>query len=170
MKNLFPLQPLVNLAKHQNDSATVKLGQLNRQQQNAQSKLEVLQQYRRDYQTRMQESTKNGIEPTELRNFQAFINKLDDAIRQQLKQVGQSKISTQVGRGEFEATQRKLKSFDTLQQRHIESQKHIEKKSEQVLQDEHVGRTHAYKEINRENQNTDLPKENISKQDSDYEH
>lgn len=160
MKNLFPLQPLVNLAKHQNDSATLKLGQLNRQQQNAQSKLEVLQQYRRDYQARMQESTKNGIEPTELRNFQAFINKLDEAINQQLKQVGQSKVSMQAGRGEFETTQRKLKSFDTLQQRHIESQKYDDKKTEQVIQDEHVGRTIAYKEIDREAKNSDLSKVN----------
>lgn len=167
MKKLFTLQPLVDLAKHQNSSATLKLGRLNQQQQNAQSKLEVLQQYRRDYQARLQESTKNGIEPAELRNFQAFINKLDGAISQQLKQVGQNKASTQLGRGEFETTQRKLKSFDTLQQRHIESQKYIDKKSEQVIQDEHVNRSIAHKEIDREAKHSDLSQ--VNSQASSYE-
>ena len=96
----------MNLAQHQKDSATHKLGQLNRQQHNAQSKLEMLLQYRKDYQARLQESTQNGIHPAELRNFQEFINKLDEAISQQLKLVGQSKVSTQVGRSEFDTAQR----------------------------------------------------------------
>lgn len=154
MKKSFSLQPLINLAQHQNDSATHKLGQLNRQQHNAQSKLEMLQQYRKDYQARLQESTRNGIDPAELRNFQAFINKLDEAISQQTKQVGQRKVSTQAGRNEFEIAQRKLKSFDTLQQRHIESQANTAKKSEQLSQDEHASRSASYNAINADNNPT----------------
>lgn len=153
MTKPFTLQPLINLAKHQNDAATHRLGQLNRQQNSAQSKLEMLQQYRKDYQTRMQESTQNGINPAELRNFQEFINKLDEAINQQLKLVGQSKVSTQVGKGEFDTTQRKLKSFDTLQQRHIETQKKVTEKSEQIALDEHTRISASYKTINVEDQN-----------------
>lgn len=150
----FSLQPLMNLAQNQNDSATRKLGQLNRKQQSAQEKLEALQQYRRDYQTRLQESTQNGMNPAELRNFQEFINKLDDAISQQLKTVEQSKLSTQVGRSEFDTTQRKLKSFDALQQRHIGEQKKVAEKSEQKALDEHTGRFTAQKMIKAENPNT----------------
>ena len=153
MTKPFSLQPLMNLAQHQKDSATHKLGQLNRQQHNAQSKLEMLQQYRKDYQARLQESTQNGINPAELRNFQEFINKLDEAISQQLKLVGQSKVSTQVGRGEFDTAQRKLKSFDTLQQRHIETQKKVAEKSEQIALDEHTTRSATYKAINAPDQN-----------------
>jgi flagellar FliJ protein len=153
MKKPFSLQPLMNLAQNQKDSATHKLGQLNRQQHNAQSKLEMLQQYRKDYHLRLQELTKSGINPAELRNFQEFINKLDEAISQQLKLVGQSKVSTQVGRGEFDTAQRKLKSLDTLQQRHIATQKKVAEKSEQKALDEHTGRSATYKAINAEDQN-----------------
>lgn len=145
MTEPFSLQPLIKLAQHQNDSATRKLGQLNKLQQNAQEKLEILQQYRKDYQTRLQEASLNGMSPADLRNFQQFINKLDEAIGQQLKQVEQSKASTQVGRNEFDITQRKLKSFDTLQQRHIDKQKKAAEKSEQKTLDEHTGRMAAYK-------------------------
>ena len=153
MTKPFTLQPLINLAEQQNDSATRKLGQLNMLQHSAQSRLEMLQQYRKDYQARLQVSIQNGINPVELRNFQEFINKLDEAISEQLKLVGQSKASTQAGRGEFETAQRKLKSFDTLKQRHIETQRIVAEKTEQTDLDEHTSRTGSYKLINSEEQN-----------------
>lgn len=143
----------MNLAQHQNDTATRKLGQLNQQQQGVQQKLDTLLEYRKDYQTRLQEATRNGMSPADLRNFQQFMNKLDEAITQQTKMVEQSKISTLRGRSEFDTTQRKLKSFDTLQQRHIETQNKIAGKSEQKALDEHTGRLVAYRMINNEDQN-----------------
>lgn len=152
MTKPFSLQPLLNLAQHQNDSATRKLGQLNKQQQGAQQNLDTLQEYRKDYQTRLQEATRNGMNPADLRNFQQFINKIDEAISLQLKLVEQSKASTQIGRNEFNTTQRKLKSFDMLQQRHIEEQKKIAEKSEQKTLDEHTGRMTAYKMSNIDDQ------------------
>lgn len=149
----FSLQTLMNLSQQQNDSAMRNLGQLNKQQQSAQQILDTLLEYRKDYQNRLQEHTQSGMNPADLRNFQQFINKLDEAIGQQLKAVEQSKSSTQVGRGEFDTTQRKLKSFDTLQQRHIEKQNKIAVKTEQKILDEHTGRLAARKIINAEGQN-----------------
>lgn len=149
----FSLQPLINLTQHQNETATRKLGQLNRQEQSAQQKLDTLMGYRRDYQNRLQEASQNGLDQMQLRNFQHFINKLDEAIAQQRKAVEQSKVSTQMGRAEFDATQRKLKSFDTLQQRHIDTQMKLAEKSEQKALDEHTSRMAAYKLNNPENQN-----------------
>jgi len=154
MTKPFSLQSVMNLAQHQNDSATRKLGQLNKQQQNAQQQLETLRQYRRDYQMRLQEATQGGMDPAELRNFQEFINKLDEAIIQQQKTVEQSKMSTQAGRGEYDLTRRKLKSFDTLHQRHIEEQKQIAEKSEQKSLDEHTGRLVARKMLSTEDSNS----------------
>lgn len=145
MTKPFSLQPLMKLAQHQNDSATRKLGLLNKQQQGAQQNLDTLMGYRKDYQARLQEATQSGMSQADLRNFQHFIDKLDEAIGQQIKQVEQSRASTQAGRNEFDATQRKLKSFDTLQQRHIEEQKKAAGKSEQKMLDEHTGRMAAYK-------------------------
>lgn len=146
----FSLQPLMNLAEHQNESATRKLGQLNRQQQDAQQKLDMLREYRKDYQNRLQEAVQSGMEPAGLRNFQQFINKLDEAINQQIKVVEKNKISTQTGRDEFSTTQRKLKSFDTLQQRHIEMQREVNGKLEQKALDEHTSISTARKTIDSE--------------------
>lgn len=149
----FPLQTLRNLAQHQKDSATQKLGQLNQQQLSAQQKLDTLLEYRSDYQTRLQQTTQSGMDPMELRNFQQFINKLNEAISQQRKLVEQSKASTQKGRSEFDTTQRKLKSFDTLQQRHTEQQNKIVEKGEQKALDEHTGRVAAYKMLDDQEHN-----------------
>jgi flagellar FliJ protein len=147
----FSLQPLINLTQHQNETATRKLGQLNRLEQSAQQKLDTLMEYRKDYQNRLQEASQAGMDQAQLRNFQHFINKLDDAISQQRKALEQSKVSTQMGRAEFDATQRKLKSFDTLHQRHIDTQKKLAEKSEQKTLDEHTSRLSAYKMNNPEN-------------------
>ncbi len=154
MNKTFTLQPLLNLAQHKTESATRELGQRNRNQAVAQEKLELLQSYRSDYQTRLQAATVNGMDPLELRNFQSFINKLDEAIMQQRKVLEQSKVSVQIGRTEFDSTQRRLKSFTTLQDRHIEVQKKLEATSEQRALDEHTGRFVARRMIN-ESENND---------------
>ena len=145
MANAFSLQPLVNLAQQKNDAATKKLGQLNRNQQAAQSKLDMLLQFRRDYQDKMQQAEKDGMGLEDLRNFQHFIYRLDEAISQQSAAVSQAATSVQTGRSELTEAQRKMKSFDTLAQRHLESEKKLEAKIEQKIQDEHTGRRAAYK-------------------------
>lgn len=150
MTKPFRLQPLLNLAQINNESATRRLGELNKQQFDKQTQLETLLQYRRDYLARMQAASQQGMDPALLRNFQEFIYKLDAAIEQQLKAVEQSKVSTQIGRGEFAGTQRKLKSFDTLQQRHVLTEMKTEAKQEQKAMDEHTGRVTAYKMLNTE--------------------
>lgn len=145
MIKTFPLQPLVNLAQQKNDAAAKKLGQLNQQQHTAETKLEALQQFRKDYQVKFRDAVKQGIAPENLRNFQDFINRLDEAIVQQKQAIEKVKSSVRDGRDEFKDTTRKMKSFDTLAQRHLEAEKKLEAKSEQRLQDEHTGRFAAYK-------------------------
>lgn len=145
MAKTFSLQPLVHLAQQQNDAATRKFGQLNQQQQAAQAKLDTLLQYRKDYQGRFQEAVQNGMNQSDLRNFQDFILRLDEAIAQQRNANEQARGLLQVGRNELQEAQRKMKSFDTLAQRHLASEKKLAAKSEQRQQDEHAGRSAAIK-------------------------
>lgn len=152
MAKKFSLQPLVHLAQQQHDAATRKFGQLNQQQQAEQAKLETLLQYRRDYQTRFQEAEQNGMSQFELRNFQGFILRLDEAIALQRNTNEQALCQLQAGRGELQEAQRKMKSFDTLAQRHIENEKKLAAKIEQRQQDEYTGRTSAIKAAAAQNE------------------
>ena len=150
MAKAFSLQPLVHLAQQRNEAAIKKLGLLNREHQSAQSKLEMLQQFRRDYQLKLQNAEKDGISLQDLRNFQDFIYRLDEAIAQQNNVVAQAHISQQTGRSELTETQRRMKSFDTLAQRYTEEERKREAKIEQKIQDEHSGRLAACKTHNDE--------------------
>lgn len=153
MTKTFSLQPLVHLAQQKNEAATRKLGQLNQLEQAAQSKLDTLMQYRKDYQTRFQEAAQNGMSQADMRNFQNFIQRLDDAITQQRNTTEQAHHSVQTGREELQEAQRKMKSFDTLAQRHLDGEKKLEAKIEQRQQDEHTGRFAAIKMANAHNEN-----------------
>jgi flagellar FliJ protein len=141
----FSLQPLVHLAQQKNDAATKKLGQLNQQHQSAQAKLDALLQFRKDYQTQFQEAAKKGMSPADMKNFQDFIDRLDQAVQQQTAAIEKAKVGVQTGRNELMDTTRKMKSFDTLAQRHIDAEKKLEAKSEQRTQDEFTGRFTAYR-------------------------
>jgi flagellar FliJ protein len=152
MTKPFSLQPLVDLAHQKNEAATKKLGQLNQQQQSAQKKLEALQQYRLDYQSKFQEAARQGMEPTDLRNFQDFINRLDQAIRQQQQVIEKAKSSVQTGRHELMDSTRKMRSFDTLAQRHVEAEMKVEAKKDQRMQDEQTGRFAAQHNTNKGNE------------------
>jgi flagellar FliJ protein len=150
MAKPFSLQPLVHLAKKKNDAAIKNLGQLNQQQKSAQDKLEMLQQFRRDYQEKLQALSQNGITPVDLCNFQDFIYRLDKAIEQQQGTVELTVQSVATGRVELKETQRKMQSFDTLALRHIEAEKKREAKAEQKAQDEFAGRFAAMKSTEKE--------------------
>ncbi len=140
MTKPFPLDTLLNLAHQKNDSATRKLGKLNHQEQTAQSRLAALQQYRRDYQMQFEEAARNGMSPADMRNFQSFIERLDQAIRQQQEEIDKAHRSVQKGQHELLDTTRKMKSFDTLAQRHVDSEHKREAQSERRVQDEQSGR------------------------------
>ena len=145
MSKPFALQSLLHLSQKKNDAATKKLGQLNSHQQSAQSKLEMLQQYRRDYQQKMQEAERNGMDLHELCNFRDFIYRLDEAIAQQNAVVTQASNSVQQGLSELSSTQRSMKSYDTLAVRHHATENKKAVKVEQTMQDEHSARREAYK-------------------------
>jgi flagellar protein FliJ len=145
MSKPFSLQPLVHLAQQRNDAATKKLGQLNRQHQTAQEKLDALQQYRKDYQLKFQDAARKGMAPGDMKNFQDFIGRLDQAIRQQSAVIEKARANVQSGRSELMDATRTMKSFDTLAQRHVDAEKKLQAKSEQREQDEHTGRFVAYR-------------------------
>ncbi|MEI7843573.1 MAG: flagellar export protein FliJ [Gallionellaceae bacterium] len=145
MAKPFSLQPLVHLAKKQNDAAIKNLGHLNQQQKSAQDKLAMLQQFRRDYQLKLQDLSQKGMSPVDLRNFQDFIYRLDKAIEQQQSTVNLSIHSVSAGQVELKEAKRKMQSFDTLAQRHVEAEQKLEAKAEQKLQDEYAGRFAAMK-------------------------
>ena len=118
------LKLLLDLVQQQTDASAKRLGKLNFQHQEAEKKLNLLMQYRQSYQSHFQDSKAKGID-----HIEAAVNEQ----RQVVLHAHNKKI---VGSNEFMSYQRKLKSYETLSQRHQDAENKHQIKQEQKLQDE----------------------------------
>jgi len=141
MSKPFSLQPLLGLMQTRTDEATRRLGKLIAEERSAQSRLELLEQYREEYSQRFRESSQNGMSPLAWRNFQDFMARIDEAIGQQRGIVATSRENTAAGQAHWQAQNTRLKAIDTLSDRHQASERYREGKLEQKQQDEFAARS-----------------------------
>lgn len=142
MNRKFPLQPLLELMRERSDEATRHLGQLVAAEQSARSRLELLQDYRREYLQKFQEAQSQGLTLQAWQNYQDFLAKIDEAIRAQTEQVELSARNTLQGQEHWQIQNRKLKAIDTLAIRHQGKLRQQENRQEQKLMDEFASRHH----------------------------
>ena len=129
---------LIDFAQKESDTASRRLAALHAQERELQDKLQVLTQYRDDYQNRMQKTTAGGVQHQALANFREFMTRLDTAILQQRKMVAALQQQVERSRLEWLAKQRKLKSYHTLADRQMKLETQRMNKREQREQDEHA--------------------------------
>ncbi|EIJ47243.1 flagellar protein [Herbaspirillum sp. GW103] len=111
----------------------------------AQQKLGILQQYRDDYAARFQETLTNGLTALAYRNFQLFLEKIDNAIDGQVNVVQSSQQRVAEARAAWQACERKRMSYDTLATRARDQEQRKENKRDQKSMDEHAARISFYK-------------------------
>lgn len=140
MSKPFPLQPLLDLANNRMDGAARRLGELIAGETEDCRKLELLENYRAEYQQRFQEACRDGIGPDAWRNFSLFIGKLDDAIATQRMVVEQARERTALGQKAWLEQRNKVKAFDTLSRRHADTEARNETRREQRVTDEHASK------------------------------
>ncbi|MFA5913492.1 MAG: flagellar export protein FliJ [Burkholderiales bacterium] len=136
MSKPFPLQTLLELAQEGSDSAAAQLGVVNGHERDMERRLQLLLQYRREYAERLATTTQTGMHSVGWRNFHEFIAKIDAAIEQQRELVAQARSEVETGKQHWHAQQRKLKSFDTLSERHSCAERKDEARREQKEQDD----------------------------------
>ena len=145
MKRQFPLQSLLDLSQLRLDEATRTLGELISGQQEAAQRLEVLMQYRDEYQSRFLDSARDGIGRDAWHNYRAFLDRLDAAVAQAKDMVTASERRTAAGQQEWLSKRGRLKAFDTLAQRHQSRVDYADARQEQKAFDEHAARSHHQK-------------------------
>ncbi|KAF1047567.1 MAG: Flagellar FliJ protein [Herbaspirillum frisingense] len=139
------LDTLIELATKETDEATKRLGRAIRVSEEAQQKLVILQQYRDDYAARFQETLTTGLTALSYRNFQLFIEKIDNAITGQQDVVRSTQQRVTEARMAWQACERKRMSYDTLAARAKEKELQKENKRDQKAMDEHASRITFYK-------------------------
>ena len=80
----------------------------------AESKLQDLEQYRRDYEQAFQQRAKAGQPVMQLRDFQVFLARLDQAIQQQkqIVEAGRGEVAGQATR--WQSAARQVKAVDSV--------------------------------------------------------
>ena len=117
MPQRLPLDTLTDLARTRTDDAARRLGALQSAQLSASQQLEMLLRYRQDYDNQLQALMRQGVPAATLRNYQAFLGTLDNAIEQQRAIVLQAAHRLDHGRDDWRHQKRRLNSFDTLAER-----------------------------------------------------
>jgi len=130
------LNTLIDLARNDADEAAGQLRQLAAERHEAQQQLDMLRDYRLDYAERLQKAMHTGLSASNYHNFRQFIATLDEAISQQNKAVAQIDAKIDAGRGRWQAEQRKLNSYETLQSRQLRQRAVLENRREQRANDD----------------------------------
>jgi flagellar FliJ protein len=138
MSRRFPLQPLVDLSADRVEVAERRLQALDADRRHAREKLAQVEGYRVEYRERLQQALARGMGVMQLRDFQAFLSRLDEACEQQTAEVALRDAAYAAGRDEWLAQRRRKTAFDALSTRHRLSENLREAKHEQRLQDDHA--------------------------------
>jgi flagellar protein FliJ len=139
------LDTLIELATQQTDEAAKRLGKAIRSSDEAEQKLQLLLQYRDDYMDRFHARLQAGLSAAGYRNFQLFLDKLDEAIKGQQRVLQDTQQRVTRERGTWQDSERKRMSYDTLAERALKVRELKETRREQKQTDEFAARALLYK-------------------------
>lgn len=133
-------KPVQRVAANKERKAATALGESLKQQQAAEQRLLELRQYRDEYLERLRNATGSGVNVTQLREYQAFLDKLENAIREQELAVERARAAVGNSKQTWQARYTKTRAMDSAVSRLRESERKAEDKKEQNATDEQVQR------------------------------
>lgn len=142
MAKPFHLQPLIDLAEDKSQAAAQELARLKQAWQDAENKFNQLRMFLDEYNQRRHQQSQTGFSISQLRDFQAFILKLELAIRAQAEEVERCRQRWERGQEEWQAREREVKAYQTLRRRHDDAERRSEERLDQRLQDEFARNLH----------------------------
>lgn len=145
MASQSQLETLIELARRETDDAAKRLGTALKAVADAEEKLNMLVGYRDEYGKRFEATQQSGITPMAYRNFQAFMEKLDNAIKGQEEVLRHSQRKEAQEKSTWQNAERKRMSYSTLNDRAQAQALKLEAKRDQKAMDEHAARQAFYK-------------------------
>ncbi|MEW5786420.1 MAG: flagellar export protein FliJ [Pseudomonadota bacterium] len=146
MAKAFPLQVLLDHARHRMEAAERLLRILKKREDAARARLDELGGFKREYQQRLTGSGARGMEIHLLRDFHVFLGKLDLAIRQQGEEVDKAQAHWRSAQDSWFELRAKVKAYETLASRHQARELAREEKRDQRQTDETALRRHLHAE------------------------
>ncbi|MBL8384867.1 MAG: flagellar export protein FliJ [Burkholderiales bacterium] len=131
---------LIQVAQNKTDSAAIKVGQLNARLAESKNKRDVLVNYRDEYRARLDAAIMRGAPAAETRNFRAFLDKLDEAVRQQEGEIEFWHAQIVNARAQWQSEQHSLNTYNVLGARRDAAAAQAAARREQKQQDEFAAR------------------------------
>jgi flagellar FliJ protein len=106
------LQPVQNVVESAEKRLAQSLATHERRVNEAETKLQELTRYRGEYEQQYTQRAGTGIGVTELRDYQAFLGRLNEAMRQQQSVVQRVRADRDVERLRWQDAARRVKAID----------------------------------------------------------
>jgi flagellar protein FliJ len=140
MSRATRLQPVQNLADDAERKAALRVAAAERNQRDAETKLADLERYANDYQQQYTGRVAGGIGVTELRDYQAFLARLGEAIRQQRAIVSRARHECDAERLRWQEAAKRSKALDHVADKWRDEERRAADRTEQREIDERAQR------------------------------
>lgn len=144
---MVPVQRVLGEAERDRARA---LGDAQRRLADAEARLAELRAYQEDYQGAFRRRAEDGTSIRALRDFQAFLARLDEALRQQEQLVANAREQAAGSRREWQGAARQVKAVESVVDRWQSAEAQAGERREQKESDERAQRTARRPEGNRE--------------------
>lgn len=125
------LQPIARIRKQQELNAGRLHGESIRQAEKQQKQLDELISYRDQYEKSFLSASQSGLSVVQMQEYRLFINRLDEAIKQQKQFVNNDQGKCEVSQKEWMNKRSKCKMIDKIVENRQQTEHQEKEKSEQ---------------------------------------
>ncbi len=140
MNNRTALDTLQQLAQRETDGAARQLTVALDQQTSAKQRLDMLLELRAEYAERLLRQSREGMSIAAIKNFQAFMEKIDDAIAGQTRLAASASNRVEQANAGWQAKKRAEKTWESLINRDDRANLLKEQRQDRKLMDEYASR------------------------------
>jgi flagellar FliJ protein len=134
------MKPVQNLYDDTERRLALALATVEKKATDAETKLQELERYRGDYENQFKQRAGRGIGATELRDYQAFLARLSDAIRQQQAVVKRAQTERDAERQRWQEAAKRAKALDHVVEQWQTEERRASDRREQRESDERAQR------------------------------
>lgn len=125
------MEPVAGLADEQADEAAKVLAGERRRLEEHQARLEQLLMFRNEYQSQFRASAELGMDGHRMRDFKAFIARIDSAIEQQREAVTRAEQTAQARRGQWTQAWGRSRALNKVVERYRNEERRAQDRREQ---------------------------------------
>lgn len=140
MKRAKRLEPVQHIVDEAQQRLARSVAAFEKRLLDGEKKLEELMRYKAEYEQGFQQRAAGGIGVMEMRDYQAFLAKLAEAIKQQQALVSRARAEAEAERVKWQEALRRSKALGHVVERWQAEERHVTERREQRESDERAQR------------------------------